>query len=247
VPARLDLTARAASQHPVAESSISWGGALPPLPPSARDAVRRASGLTLDVDAAAPDPLARPAFSALYARTRAEQVVLAFSSRTNLVLAGTSIAVVGDGPLADELSATLTRIGARVVRFSDSPLVRLRAHLAGLAAHRLSEIDRAAGLHYLLATGEHAPLTPPAGPVRVDAAPSGSSFLDAAPAAAALRAGVERDPAGVRTVAVPAVFPADAGGSALDARILDALGALSVLRAAGVDDGDAALAELVLS
>jgi hypothetical protein len=247
VPARLDLTARAASQHPVAESSISWGGALPALPPAARESVRQASGLTLDADAAAPDPLARPAFSALYARTRAEQLVLAFSARTNLVLAGTSVALIGDGPLADELSATLTHIGARLVRFSDSPLVRLRAHLAGLAAHPLADSGRAADVHYLLATGEHAPVAFPAGPVRADAAPTAASFLDAAPAAAELRPGVERDAAGVRSVVVPAVFPTEQGGSALDWRIVDALGALSVLRAAGIGDPDTALAELVLS
>lgn len=118
-----------------------YGGALPPLPPPLRSALRAEWHLDVTHDADAPDPLASRAFGLLYAHVRAEQIVLALSARTNLTLAGSTVRVVGDGPLAPAMTTLLRRLGAAVVRSSDDPVERLAARLDGI---RVAPVSAAA-------------------------------------------------------------------------------------------------------
>ena len=127
--------------RPVGPTVLAYGGPLPALPPTLRADLRAAWDLDVVHDPAAPDPLASPAFGILYAHVRAEQVVLALSARTNLTLAGGTVRIVGDGPLAAALTTVLRRLGAAVVRATDDPMNALSARLDGVRV----EAVRAAG------------------------------------------------------------------------------------------------------
>lgn len=125
--ARTVLDARA--DRPVV---LAYAGALSPLPAELRAALRATWGVDVVHDPAASDPLESRAFGILYAHMRAEQVVLALSARTNLTLAGGTVRVVGDGPVATALTTLLRRLGAGVVRATDDPVERLAARLEGV-------------------------------------------------------------------------------------------------------------------
>lgn len=238
--ARLPLATAAGSPgRPGAE--VVWGG---PLAPSDAlvDAVAAAFGVALRTAADGPDPGAHPAFRALFASARAEQVVRQLSSRTNLALAGTTAVVVGDGPLAERLTRTLTRIGVRVLRATDDPLVRLDAELAGLG-HVPVSASGSTGAHYILLTGE--------GTAPIAAATLEGVVVDASADGGALDIGATRDASrpGVRIEGRARIVELDPplpsgvhAGSGLQWRVLDALVALSILTARGEADRLATLA-----
>lgn len=150
--------AAAASAFPAPGDSpvtVSWR--FPEVPDDVADAARAAFGVDVVTDAVAPDPRDLPAFAAIVAHARAEQIVRALARRTNLVLPAASALVIGDGPIADRLAATLDIGGTRVVREIADPVARLRAHLAGarLVTQRWPAVD------LVLTTGEgHAPVDP---------------------------------------------------------------------------------------
>ncbi|MFJ4253778.1 hypothetical protein [Microbacterium sp. NPDC090003] len=157
-PPGFRLAAAAASAFPTLDgvaAVVSWR--FPALPDGVEDAARAAFGVTITVADSAPDPRELPAFTAIFAHARAEQIVRALARRTNLVLPAASALVIGDGPVADRLAATLTVGGTRVIRGIADPVVRLRAHLVG--APTVDEPWPAADL--VLTTGEgHAAVDP---------------------------------------------------------------------------------------
>lgn len=112
---------------------------------------------------------ALPAFAALLASARTQQVLAGVSRRTNLTLAGSTAVVVGDGPLAAALRRALHRIGTHVVAAA-GPRTRVAAVQDGLRTLDPADLaDLAAatgellggGRGHLLVTGEgHAPLDP---------------------------------------------------------------------------------------
>ncbi|RKT33242.1 S-adenosyl-L-homocysteine hydrolase [Microbacterium sp. AG1240] len=219
---------------------------MPPLPRVLADAVAETWGATISVEADGADPLALPGFGAAFAQARADQVVRAFSRRTNLVLAGATTAVVGAGPIADALAAALTRIGSRVVRVSDDPVTRLRAHLAGIAfadVGALPETTRHA--HYVVATGDgHDPIDPHrTEAVLIDASLGGTGL---APAGGPVRRPHVRRVGGASTVVdAPPPLPDDLNTiDALAWRLADLLVALGLLVAANGGDLTAADARL---
>lgn len=134
----------------VEPSVLTYGGALPALPSALRAAVRETCGLDVSPGAGGPDPLASRAFGILYAHVRAEQVVLAVSARTNLTLAGSTVRIVGDGPLATALTTVLRRLGASVVRATDDAIERLAARLDGVRVEAVADPSTA---HLTLLTG----------------------------------------------------------------------------------------------
>jgi len=226
---------------------VSWGGSLPRLPDSLDDRVSAAWGLTIVHDNAAAAPLSLPAFAALFAQSRADQVLRAFSGRTNLVLSGSTTVVVGAGILADALTTTLTRIGSRVVRVVDNPVERLRAHIAGLETASLDEVTAVtARAHYLLTTGEsHTPIDPRGlGAVVADAS-VGAAALRAIGGASVRRHVRRADEGDTRIVEMPAVFPDhDEASGDLSWRLADLLIALSLSAA---ETGDLAAADECLA
>jgi hypothetical protein len=239
-PTELSLPWAAAAHRARLTGDVAWAPTLPALPDAVADAIAHRHGIRIAVDRAAPDAWATPSFAALFAQARADQVLRAVSARTNLVLAGTTADVAGDGPIADALATALTRIGARVVRVSTDPRTQLRAQLAGLGT-----AAGPTGVHYFFATGEgHAPLSPgDLTGVIVDASPTGTAVTRPAQPGPA-RPGVDRD--GERdawVVDIPPPFAADA--SSAQRRMTDALVTLSLL--SGADDLDRAFAEAVLS
>jgi hypothetical protein len=232
--ARLPLAVAALAGQRL-QTEIAWSGPLV-VTGDVADAVASTFGVTLRSAPDAPDPRAHPAFSALYASARTEQVILQLSSRTNLALAGTSAVVAGDGPLAARLTASLTRIGVRVLRASDDPLVALDAHLAGLAAIPLAAIPLGGagdtGAHYVLLTGENTPAITAGtlSAVVLDASADGSALAIGA-ATHSSRPGVRVD-GDARIVPIDPPLPTDIRtGSGLQWRLLDALVALSILTA----------------
>jgi hypothetical protein len=248
---RLPVSTRLGADSNARARSVSWAGSLPSLLEPLRAALSEAWGLSIVHASAAPDPLALPAFAAAFAQARADQVLRAFSRRTNLVLSGSTTAVVGDGPLADALTAALTRIGARVVRVAADPVAGLRAHLAGLEAVDLAGLTHAAATaHYVLATGEsHPPLSPAdfTG-VLADASVSATGLLPAG--SDPVRAHVGRAAGSdARVVDVPPPFPpyaADDGtADGLAWRLADLVVALSLLWAE--TDGDTTAADIRLA
>jgi hypothetical protein len=233
----LPLTVAAAPTEPLDKSWPAPFG----LAPDIADAVADATGVRLQTDAAAPDPRENAAFAAVFASARTEQVILELSARTNLVLAGTSATVIGDGALGDRLVRSLVRIGARTTRATDDPLVALRSRLDALEVVGLDDLEPA---HYIFLTGEGVP--------PVDAARLSGVVVDASPDVRALTVGETRaltrpdvhGEAGARIVRIDPPLPADLGTArGLQWRILDALLALSVLASRGEPD---ALARLVL-
>lgn len=146
------ITQRIRGARPVASAAAAYGGALPDLPPDIREALRDAGTLDVVHDPAAPDPLESRVFGLLYAHVRAEQVVLALSARTNLTLAGGTVRIVGDGPLAAATTTLLRRLGAAVIRATDDPVERLAATLDGVRVESVAAPD-AATVHVTILTG----------------------------------------------------------------------------------------------
>lgn len=135
--------------------TLSYGGALPPLPPALRALLREAAGIDLSRADDGVDPFGSPAFGILYSRLRAEQVLRAVSSRTNLTIAGTTVTVVGDGLLAEALATSLRTLGAAVIRATDAPVVALAARLDGFRVQPLDALaSRDTPVHLTLLTGE---------------------------------------------------------------------------------------------
>lgn len=156
--------------RPVEPVVLPYGGALPALPTSVRADLRATANVDVVHDPAAPDPLAWRAFGILYAQVRAEQVVLALSARTNLTLAGSTVRIVGDGPLAATLTTVLRRLGAAVVRATDDPVERLAARLDGVRVEAVAAAS-AAPLTILTGTGHDGILPTDAPGLVADAAP----------------------------------------------------------------------------
>lgn len=156
LPAGLDaafpITLRIRDARALASPAVAYGGALPDLPPDVRAALRDAGDVDVVHDPAAPDPLESRTFGLLYGHVRAEQVVLALSARTNLTLAGSTVRIVGDGPLAAASTTLLRRLGAAVIRATDDPVERLAATLDGVRVESVHAPD-AAAVHVTLLTG----------------------------------------------------------------------------------------------
>ncbi|MDF2991013.1 MAG: S-adenosylhomocysteine hydrolase [Microbacterium sp.] len=155
IDALLPVSLRLHREWRSALETLSYGGALPPLPPAVRAALREAGHVDLAYEDDGVDPLASPAFGILYSRLRAEQVLRAVSARTNLTLAGTTVAVVGDGAVSAALTSSLRTLGAAVVRVTDAPVAALAARLDGLpvrAVREISHTDRP--VHLTVLTGE---------------------------------------------------------------------------------------------
>lgn len=217
---------------------IGWH--FPTLPAVVADAASGALGVTVVTDDTAPDPRDGQAFSALLAHTLSEQVVRALAKRTNLVLPAATALVVGEGPVAETIAASLSAGGTRIIRGIDSPVARLRAHLAGTRTATASAPLPAADL--VIATGEgHAPVDPAAQPgVAIDASLDGTGLIPTT--GETVRPFVQRLAPHSWIVSSPEPFTATNGEPG---RIADLLVALSILRA-HTDDADNALAELVL-
>ena len=243
---RLPISARLSSGAPAGPAV--WGGSLPALPRALADAVAGTWGAVITVDAGGADPLALPGFGAAFAQARADQVVRAFSRRTNLVLAGATTAVVGAGPISDALTAALTRIGSRVVRVSDDPVTRLRAHLAGIGIADVGALPEATRrAHYVVATGEgHEPVDPTGvEAVLIDASLGGTGIVPTD--GPVLRPRVRRAGGrGATLVDAPPPFPDDLdAGDGLAWRLADLVVALALLVAA--NGGDLAAADALLA
>lgn len=146
------ISSRIRDARSASPAAVAYGGALPDLPPGIRAALRDAANLDVVHDPSAPDPLESRAFGLLYAHVRAEQVVLALSARTNLTLAGSTVRIVGDGPLAAASTTLLRRLGAAVIRATDDPVERLAATLDGVRVESVHAPD-AATVHVTLLTG----------------------------------------------------------------------------------------------
>jgi hypothetical protein len=248
---------RSATAVPEAPDAVAaWR--FPTLPASVIEAASAAFGVTIVADEAAEDPRDSPAFAALFAHARAEQIVRALARRTNLVLPAARALVIGDGPVAEVIASILGRGGSRVVRGITDPVVRLRAHLSGErtatapwpaadivittgeTTHPLSK--SATGSSPALEITIHAPRTAGGTAAATARGPAGGTAEDSA------RPFVTKTGVGSWTVAIPNVF--EIGDGASD-RIADALIALSILRIRTTDarttDADARLAELVLA
>ncbi|MFF7291214.1 hypothetical protein ACFY9N_01640 [Microbacterium sp. NPDC008134] len=245
-PPGFPLAAAAASAFPASipesgdsPAAVSWR--FPALPDAVADAARTAFGVDVVSNAEAADPRDLPAFAAIFAQARAEQIVRALARRTNLVLPAASALVIGDGAVADRLAATLGGGGSRVLRGIADPVARLRAHLAG--ARLVDSPWPAADL--VLTTGEgHAPVDPASVTgVLIDAASSStgrSNRLNVGfPAVEAAKQAI-RKPVVVReyvtqvgegtwVVEAPGVFETLGQPS----RVADALIALSILTVRG--------------
>lgn len=233
---RLPLTRAAA---PAETIQATWREPFG-LVPAVADAVAEETGVRLTTDAGAPDPRENPAFAALFASARTEQVILELSSRTNLVLAGTSATVIGDGRLGDRLARSLGRIGARTTRATDDPLIALRSRLDAL---EVISLDQLAPAHYVFLTGEGVPA--------IDAARLAGVVVDASADGLALAVGETRaltrpevrGEVEARIVSVDPPLPTDLDRArGLQWRILDALLALSILESRGEAAGLARLA-----
>lgn len=252
---RLPLSQRAvAAGSPHPPRHVALAPVLPALPPEVTDAVAREWGVVIGRDDAGADPRGIPAFATLFAQARTEQVLRAISARTNLVLAGTRTAVVGDGALAAAIVASLTRIGSRVTVVAADPHARLRSHVTGLTTAAPDALDDVvARLDHVVATGEgHAPLDPAHLPAIVaDASPDGSGLAPAA--GESVRPHVRRVAAGGGwIVGMPQPYPADIdAASALEWHSIDLVVAVAVLTT--IHDGEsrdavsARLAEVVVS
>jgi hypothetical protein len=238
-PAGFPLAAAAASAHPSTEPHVI-GWRFPALPADVADAASTFWSMTVVADDTAPDPRDGQAFSALLAHARSEQVVRALATRTNLVLPAATARVVGEGPIAETIAASLSAGGSRIIRVIGSPVARLRAHLAGT---RTATASAPLPADLVIATGEgHAPVDPAAQPgVAIDASLDGTGLLPAT--GETVRPFVQRLAPRSWLVAPPGSFTAADGEPG---RIADLLVALSILRA-HTGDADSALAELVLS
>ncbi len=221
---------------------------FPALPPQIGTAVERTWRLRIENDPGASSPLALPGFAAAFAPARSTQLLRALAHRTNLVLPGARILVVGDGPLADALSTTLSRMGSRIVRAVNDPVTRLRAALAGAETHS-SIADVRIDVDEVIATGEgHPPLDPrSAHGVLLDASPDGRALLTVP--GSPVRPHVRRvDGGATHIVDAPAVFPPLLDeATALDRHLVDLFVALSLLRRADPTAADTELARLVLA
>lgn len=237
----LPLTRRFLGDRPSAPVVVAFGGALPPLPPVLRDAVLAAWNVDVRHDVRAADPLDSRVFAQLYAHLRAEQVVLALSARTNLTLAGATVRVVGDGPLAATLTTLLRRVGAAVVRASDDPFERLTARLDGSRVTPVASAASAGAAFTLLTGSGHDDLFIADVPgVVADASPR----MPDTPPWPSPRPHVRTTPRG-SMVEMPSPLPSDDGPpSAAQQRLTDALLA-SLLVDGGPDDAAGVYAEAV--
>lgn len=217
---------------------------FPALPSAVAGTASAVWGVTITADPGAPAPQSLPAFAVLFAHARSEQVVRAIARRTNLVLPAATVLVVGDGPIAEALTTTLTRGGSRIVRAAGEPVARLRAGLAGLRTVPPSAPWPAAD--HVIATGEgHAPVDPSVlRGVLIDASPDGTGLIAAG--GRQVRPFVHRTAARTWVVDAPAVFDAGPTASPPSTRIADLLIALSILRVR-TNDADARLARLVVA
>ncbi|MCX6503282.1 MAG: hypothetical protein NT132_12930 [Microbacterium sp.] len=224
----------AAAPDRIPPTTVRWRASLPPLPA----ALGEHAGLDIAFHPDAADPLAVPAFADLVAHLRAQQIVRALSARTNRVLAGTRVSVLGDGVLADAIADALTRLGARVTLATDSPAAALRARIRGRAVVGRDAVAAAPAEH-LVATGEgHTPFDPAGiAATAIDASFLGGALVTSA-AGEPIRAGVVRHGAGW-IVASPSLWP-EADATDLERRAADAFLLLSRLSADTAPSRDAA-------
>lgn len=228
--------------------TVRW--AFPALPALVADAVAAEWGVRITAadDATAPQSL--PGFAASFAHARSEQIIRALAQRTNLVLPGARVLVVGDGVLAETVAGALSRAGSRIVRASASPIVLLRSRLLGRETRDLRYRDGRLSADHVIATGEgHPPLDPASiDGVLIDASSDGSGVVPSTGDMA--RPHVRRtEGSGALVVDAPPVFPADlADAGPIDLHIVDLLVALSLLTRSLTDaEADAELARLVLA
>lgn len=240
IDALLPVSLRLHREWRSALETLSYGGALPPLPPALREALRDVAGVDVAHDPGGIDPFASPAFGILSSRLRAEQVLRAVSARTNLTLAGTTVAVVGDGLLAEALATSLRTLGAAVIRATDAPLTTLAARLDGYRVQPLQELSsRDTPVHLTVLTGEgHGPLPVDAlAGLVADASPGGAptAGLRTSPSSRPFVGEVGR----ASLVEMPSPLPeADVPTSSAQWRLLDALIALLLLDRHAVGDDD---------
>lgn len=247
VVSRLPVSQRLAPEA-LPAGRIGWS--FPALPADAVAAVEDTWNVSIHHDTEAASPFSYRSAAAVLGSARSEQIVRGLSSRTNLVLPGARTLVIGSGPLADVVTETLTRLGGRVIRASDDPTVRLRAHLAGLATVAVGDQEGWPIVDFTLVTGEgHVPLDPGILPaVSLDASLAATGI---APASGPLvRPQVHRTDSARRVVdPVPLLPGRIEEASPLEWRIIDVIVALSLLVAGGADAAttDARLAEAVLA
>ena len=234
----LPVTRRLLGARAGAPTSLTYGGALPALPPEWRAGLARELGVDVVHEERAFDPLASRAFGALYSRLRAEQVARALSARTNLTLAGSTVRVVGDGPLAGALTALLRRLGTGVVRATDDPVERLEATLDGLRVEGVGA--PAASVHVTLLTGVGHDAAAAIDGVVADASPRPVDAADAPSPRPYVRSTAKGS-----LVEMPSPLPTDAEApSSTQLRLLDALLAALIVDG-GPDDARGVFAEAV--
>lgn len=250
---RLPLSAAAAARTPGERprQTIRFSTDAPALPLSVAREVEATWGVSIVRVEDGITPFVFSSFASLLADARAEQVVRALSRNTNLVLAGSRVLVVGDGPIAATLARTFDRIGAHVTVAAWDPRARLRAHLVGLDTiepNRLAERRR----DFVILTGEgHLPLRAVTlGGVLADASVTGLGLLAPARTSSVRRNVRAAGSNGSLLVSVPPVLPANlAAASDVEWRVADVLVALAILLADGPRSGsiDADLARLALA
>jgi len=217
-----------------------WAPTLPPPPGGPA-----ANGVRVTSAADAADPLSVASFADLLGHLRAQQIVRALSARTNRVLAGTRVTVLGAGPLAGAVAEVLDRLGARVTVATDDAPAALGARIRGRAVIGTDAVATTPAEH-LVATGEgHAPFdVATLAATAIDASYTGTG-LRLPVAAEPVREGVVHAGAGW-IVESPDVWPADpADATGLQRRAAEAFALLSRLAAASADDLDARFAREV--
>ncbi|BAJ75294.1 S-adenosylhomocysteine hydrolase [Microbacterium testaceum StLB037] len=240
IDALLPVSLRLHREWRSALDTLSYGGALPPLPLALRTSLRDVAGLDLAHTLDGVDPFASPAFGILYSRLRAEQVLRAVSARTNLTLAGTTVTVVGDGLLSEALATSLRTLGAAVIRATDAPVAALAARLDGFRVQPLEQLSaRDAPVHLTVLSGEGRgilPLEALEGLV-ADASPRGA-VTEGIRTSASSRPFVGRAGA-TSLVEMPSPLPeAEVAPSSTQWRLLDALIALLLLDRHDAGDDD---------
>lgn len=240
IDALLPVSLRLHREWRSALETLSYGGALPPLPSALRASLHDVAGFDLAHASDGVDPFKSPAFGILYSRLRADQVLRAVSARTNLTLAGTTVTAVGDGPLADALSTSLRTLGAAVIRATDAPMTALAARLDGFRVQALGELSsRDFPVHLTLLTGEGHGILPvdTLEGLVADASPGGAATAEVCPSPSS-RPFVGQAGAAF-LVEMPSPLPeADVPPSSTQWRLLDALIALLLLNRHDAGDDD---------
>ncbi|MFT4234760.1 MAG: hypothetical protein QM607_07165 [Microbacterium sp.] len=225
-------------------TTVAFDDQLPPLRDAVRDEVRARFGIDIHCVAGGVDPLAQPSFAQLIAQLRVEQVVRTLSRRTNRSLAGTRVAVVGGGILAEAVRDAAVLIGARVRLVTDDASWRLRTVVRGQRAVSLAALTDLAAEH-VIATGEgHPPLAAlPAGATAIDASFAGTGIAPGGQPS--VRQGVlARD--GAWIVAAPPLWPDTLDAEPAQLRAVDAFVALALALVTGAE-ADRRFAEAVLA